>query len=108
MTYLEEIVNTICGWINLGYVSLAIISTFLVLYGNEINNFVKRQVKPYHFTIRVAIYVLVCTFAYGMLTVFMHKVLEAGLNEIPNMAKLPIIIGTFFIIAIIAERKRHI
>ena len=92
----------------MSYVSLAIISTFLVLYGNEINDVVKKQIRHLHFIARVGIYILVCTFAYGMMTVVMHELLIAGLKSLDNIVKLPLIILTFVLIGIVAERKRHI
>lgn len=49
--------------------ALAMIATLLVIFGNEINNTVKRLVAKQHFIVRTFVFILVCAFGYGLLTV---------------------------------------
>ena len=46
-------------------VAMAQVATLLTIYGDHINVVVRVLVKPYHFILRLAAFVALCTFGYG-------------------------------------------
>jgi len=88
--------------------ALAIIATLLVIFGNDINGAIKRLVAKQHFIIRTLIFVLVCAFGYGLLTVWLTSLLAMQLANIPTPYLLPSVFCVFFALGMYAQKQRHI
>ena len=50
--------------------SIMLMATILVVYGDIINSHIKRILAPYHFILRVSLFVVLCAFGYGALTLY--------------------------------------
>ena len=61
MSILNDIVNTAGNFIrdHKDYFSLSIVATLLVIYGEDINDLIKKRIKPLHFFVRLLIFILV-------------------------------------------------
>ena len=89
-------------------IALAIVATCLVIYGNNLNNYIRRIVSSWIFFARILAFILMCTFGYGLLTVWLQPILEMILRYIA-LPYLPIsIISIFSALGILAERKRQL
>ncbi|WP_448567526.1 DUF3392 domain-containing protein [Thalassotalea ganghwensis] len=88
--------------------SLAIIATLLVIFGNDINNAVKKLVSKQHFIVRSLVFVLVCAFGYGLLTIYLTSLLNQQLNKIPDLYIMPSILIVFLLLGMYAQKQRHI
>jgi len=89
-------------------IALAIVATCLVIYGNNLNNVLKRAVSSWILIARIFAFVLMCTFGYGLLTVWLQPLLAILLKQI-TLTYLPISITAIFCsLGILAERKRHL
>lgn len=88
--------------------ALAIIATILVIFGNDINSAIKRLVAKQHFIVRTLVFVLVCAFGYGLLTVWLTSILAQQLAKLPNLFLVPVVFVTFFILGMYAQKQRHI
>lgn len=94
--------------LHLSDIALAIVATCLVIYGNNLNNYIKRLVSSWMFIARISAFILMCTFGYGLLTVWLQPVLEMLLKYIA-LPYLPISVASVFcILGIFAERKRQL
>ncbi|SFX73532.1 DUF3392 domain-containing protein [Marinospirillum alkaliphilum] len=92
---------------HMGNITLALIATLLVIYGDDINRFVKRQLKPYPRFVRLIGFVIMCAFGYGALTVLFTPVL-AGWFSLVNVKWLaPLVVGIFLFVGWLAERKHQ-
>jgi len=89
-------------------ISIAIIATLLVIYGSDINRFVKRLIGNSHFIIRLGIFILVCAVGYGLATVFLADVLRNALATIPRRYLAMSITGIFIALGLLADSRRHI
>lgn len=89
-------------------VALAIVATLLFIYGEDLNALIKRQIQSYNFLIRVFIFMLVCAFGYGALTIGLTMVVARFLANLDSVYLIPILLGFFFIVGILAERKKQI
>ena len=88
--------------------SLMLMATLLVVYGDIINKQVKRGLRGLHFVIRGTLFVLLCTFGYGALTLYgaplLHHIFKFVAYEYRGVA----FILAFVAVGIAAERRRYI
>jgi hypothetical protein len=98
------------GWIqsHLSAISTAIVTTLLVVFGDEINGFVKKRIRSFNFVIRPAAFVMLCVFGYGLLA-------TAGASAVRSLLLyfggryLPLtVIAAFVVMGMLAERKRYL
>lgn len=88
--------------------SLAIIATLLVVFGNDINSSVKKLLAKQHFIVRTSVFILICAFGYGLLTVWLTGLLAQQLAKVPSLYLLPVMFIIFFTLGIYAQKQRHI
>ncbi|MEW6992839.1 DUF3392 domain-containing protein [Colwelliaceae bacterium MEBiC 14330] len=88
--------------------ALAMIATLLVIFGNEINNTVRRLVAKQHFIVRTLVFILVCAFGYGLLTVWLTSLLAGLLAKVASLYLLPLVFIIFFLLGMYAQKQRHI
>ena len=88
--------------------AMAIVATLLVIFGNNINMIVKKAVAKQHLLVRCLVFILVCAFGYGLLTIWLTGLLAQQLAKIPSLYVLPTIISIFVLLALYAQKQRHI
>ena len=88
--------------------ALAIVATLLVLFGSDINNAIKGLLSKQHFIIRTCVFIVICAFGYGLLTVWLTNLLSAQLSHVPNVYIVPLIVAIFAALGIYAQKQRHI
>jgi len=84
--------------------AVAMVATLLVIYGNAINRTLRALVKPYPFVIRVAAFILLCTLGYGVLTVWGANQLRDLMSSLPNVYFAPVVVASFVVLGVLAER----
>ncbi len=89
-------------------ISLAIMATLLVIYGETINRIIKRRISGMHFLFRTLIFILLCAFGYGALLVFVAPILSEQLATVSMIYLGPLVLGIFVILGVIAEKKNQI
>jgi hypothetical protein len=88
--------------------ALAVIATMLVIFGNDINSAIKKLVVKQHFIVRTLVFVLVCAFGYGLLTIWLTNLLAQQLAKLPNLYLVPVVFTLFFTLGMYAQKQRHI
>ncbi|MCZ2722159.1 DUF3392 domain-containing protein [Marinomonas sp. 15G1-11] len=89
-------------------ISLALVATVLVVYGDKLNAVLKKAVSHWIFIVRVCVFILMCTFGYGLLTVWIQPFVRSGILYLPLEYRPLFILLCFVILGIFAERKRHL
>ncbi|NVK24231.1 MAG: DUF3392 domain-containing protein [Gammaproteobacteria bacterium] len=89
-------------------VALALVASLLVITGGDINRYIKRQISSANFFFRTIIFVLVCTFGYGVLTVVLTNIVRTQLAGLSAAYLAIVVIAAFLALGIYAERKRQI
>lgn len=89
-------------------IALALVATCLVVYGDKINGFVKRQVSSWVFIARVAAFILMCTFGYGFLTLWGQPLVLWVLQQVDLVYRPLMVLISFCILGFLAERKRYL
>ena len=105
-TMIIQFSQWISPWI--GEISMAIMATLLVIYGETINRIVKRQISGMHFLFRTLIFILLCAFGYGALLVFVTPILSKQLTAVSMLYLGPLVLGIFITLGIIADKKNRI
>lgn len=84
--------------------SVALVATLLVIYGDAINRTVRIFVKPYPFILRISAFVLLCTLGYGALTVWGAGQIRTLMAMLPDTLFGPVMLLAFIIVGALAER----
>ncbi|WP_233520479.1 DUF3392 domain-containing protein [Flocculibacter collagenilyticus] len=107
---LSALMVEIAKWLSpyIQEIALTAVASLLVIYGDTINGIIKKHIRNLHFVMRTLIFVLVCAFGYGMLTVFLAPLLASQLVLIPKHMLPVVILLVFIFIGILAERKKHL
>ena len=82
-------------------ISLALVATCLVVYGDKVNGFLKRLVSSWVFVARVMAFILMCTFGYGLLALWSQPLVYFVYRPV-------LLLACFCFLGILAERKRHL
>lgn len=110
MELFHEVLIALADWIrpHSDNIALALIATLLVIYGDEINSTVKKQLRAYPYIVRLIGFVVLCAFGYGALTVYATPVLEDLISRIPSLYLAPAVVLLFLLVGLLAERRRQI
>lgn len=88
--------------------AMAIVATLLVIFGNDINKIIKKQLSGLHFIVRLTVFVLVCALGYGLATVWLTSMLALQLAKIPNLYFMPACLVIFILLGLFAQKQRQI
>jgi hypothetical protein len=89
-------------------IAIGIVATFLVVFGQKINRFFKKQTRSMNFLVRYFLFVLLCTVGYGFLSSQSVKLLRWFLNGQSDFILVTSVIGFFFILGFFAKQGREI
>ncbi|GLQ32786.1 DUF3392 family protein [Litoribrevibacter albus] len=109
MEWFWSLNSDLSGWF-WGYRQLLItswVAVLLVIYGGELNAVVRRIMQPYHVMMRMTAFILLCTFGYGALAVYGQLGINFALLHISKDWFAGIVIVTYLVLSVLAERKRH-
>lgn len=110
MDIINEILLRAGQWThsNMDSITLALVATLLVIYGDQINNFVRRLLRHYPRLIRIMGFVVLCAFGYGLLTVLLTPVLANWFSLVSQKWLAPIVLAAFLLVGWLAERKNQV
>ena len=106
---IDQVDLAIRSWVlgHLTQIATAITGALLVIFGDDINRFVKRRVGHRHFVVRTLAFILLCGFGYGLLAVFLAPGIIAVLRHFGSQYIVLTVVGVFVWIGVMAERKRY-
>ncbi len=88
--------------------ALAIVATLLVIFGQDINNSIRRVIAKQHFIIRTTVFIFICAFGYGLATLWLAELLSGQLAKISNLYIVPAVVVFFIFLGAYAQKQRHI
>lgn len=92
----------------LSEISIALIACLLVMFGNEVNALLRRLMYQQHFLVRTLVFILINAFGYGLLIVKASPYLTRTLAQLERGMMFCIIVITFVVIGLWAQRNRQI
>ena len=110
MYEIKSIIIQLSQWLYpwLGEISMAIMATLLVIYGEILNRMLKRQISSLHFIIRTLLFILLCAFGYGALLIYVTPLLAQLLASVGMIYLGPLVLAVFITLGSIAEKKNRI
>lgn len=107
MEYVIDAVTTVSGWMRpyLSEIGLSMAATLLVIFGDDIVNFLKKQIGSLKFFLKLTLFILFCAFGFAFLTSFVTPLLVRQLASVPNLWLAPMIILIFYGIGLLAQKK---
>ena len=107
---LKEVALMPADWVraHVFKIATAFTTAILVIYGDQINAAVKRRIRAYPFVIRTLIFVLLCSFGYGMLTVLITPSVAQLLRYFGDQYVAIVVLASFLAIGVLAERKKYL
>ncbi|MGC6415757.1 MAG: DUF3392 domain-containing protein [Bradymonadia bacterium] len=93
---------------HLNAICLAMTTTLIAIYGQDVNRWVKRRLAGRHLLFRTAVFVFICAFGYGWCILKAAPKFAWLLRQLPTRS-LPVVLLLIFVaLGAIAERRRHI
>lgn len=89
-------------------IALAIVATSLVVFGDVLNRLVREQTAHWHFIWRTLIFIFLCAFGYGALTLLLTPMVAKQLASVTNLWLPWLCLGIFTVLGILAQRKRQL
>ncbi len=89
-------------------IAFSFVATLLVLYGNEINRWIRSVAKPYHFILRVTVFIVICGFGYGLATSKLTDYLEHLLVKYTGSWLFVIVLLVFIGLGVLADRRNQV
>ena len=83
------------------------VATLLVVFGADINRWVRKLVRKYNFFVRLLVFILVCGAGYGMATVLLTKLLADILGSINNHYLALVVALIFARLGLAAEERNQ-
>lgn len=91
----------------LGKIAMAVVASLLFIYGNDIHGVVKKGVSGYPFAVRLSVFVPLCAFGYGLLTVWLAVLLRRLLYSVDRAWLFPLIVAMFLVIGLAATARKQ-
>jgi len=85
-------------------IALALVATLLVIFGDTINDLLRKMVRGQPAWLRVGAFIALCTFGYGALSVWLTPLLESYLRTLSAAMYLLLVFGSFILVGVLAER----
>lgn len=85
-------------------IALAMVTTLLVIFGDVINGAFRKLLRKQAVWIRVTAFIGLCAFGYGAFIVWITPVLASFLMHRNSIAYVFIIIVSFIVVGVLAER----
>lgn len=110
MKILMMFVHDFAGFLrgHLPSIAVGIVATILVVYGNQINGFFRKQTKSLHFLARFTLFVLLCSAGYGFLSSQAVKFVRDALRGLEDAHLVVAVVGAFVALGFLARAGREV
>lgn len=92
----------------LAEISMALIACWLVMLGSEVNALLRRLMRNQHFIARTLVFIIVNAFGYGLLIVKASPYLTRTLANLERGMMFSVIMVSFIVIGLWAQKNRQI
>lgn len=107
---LQDIINPIAGFIreHSWTICIAWTASLLVIYGDDLARLTKGVARSWHFVFRVLFFVVVCGFGYGLITIFLARLIHSQLVRLDNLWLTISALAAFLLLGFLAEKHKVI
>ncbi|WP_037339814.1 DUF3392 family protein [Saccharospirillum impatiens] len=106
MNVITDLLLSLSGLIrpHLTFISSALVATFLVIYGNDVNRAVWALIRRAHFIVRTLVFILLCAIGYGLIAVYLVPVISNLLLMAGSVWLGVVVVLVFILVGWLAER----
>jgi hypothetical protein len=105
ISLLAQAGHTFKPW--LGEISLTIVACSLIIFGSDINHFLRRLLSGRNILIRTTAFILINSIGYGLVLIKVSPWLTRQLSTIPSQWMFVSVITIFIVIGLWAQKTRH-
>ncbi len=107
LSFITDLINSLSGLMKtyLNEIVLSMVATLLVIYGNDILAFVKKQIGSLKLFLRITLFILFCAFGLAFLTSFLTPLISQTVGQVDAIWLPVVVIATYYILGILAQRK---
>ncbi|MDY0135958.1 MAG: DUF3392 domain-containing protein [Thiomicrospira sp.] len=107
VNFITDFLAIISGWVRpyLSQIGLAMMATLLVIYGNDLTLMLKKQIGGLQFFLRITTFMLFCAFGFAILANYLTPLLIDLLASTGDTWLGLAVIGAFYVIGFLAQRK---
>lgn len=100
---------TLANWVrpHISDIALALVATILVIFGGTINDIVRRLLRGRGFWLRVMVFIILCAFGYGFLSVWLTPIVAQFLWSLSAGWLLITVVGSFVGLGMLAQYYRQ-
>ncbi|XDF15466.1 DUF3392 domain-containing protein [Vibrio scophthalmi] len=92
----------------LSEIATALIACALVMFGGEINSSLRKLLRSQNFVVRTIVFILINAFGYGLIIVKATPYLTKTLGQLPYGTMFTVVVTSFIVIGLWAQRNRQI
>ena len=106
---LQQLDQWAAKWIaaHLSHIATAFTTALLVIYGDDINRFVKNRLRGHPFVVRAGAFLLLCSVGYGLLAALLTPSAARLIYYFGERYAVLVVLCAFVAIGLLAERKRY-
>ncbi|MDE1514330.1 MULTISPECIES: DUF3392 domain-containing protein [Vibrio] len=92
----------------LNEIATALIACGLVMFGGEMNAFLRQTLRNQHFLVRTLAFIFINAFGYGLIIIKATPYLAQLFAQLDSGIMLTVIVSCFIVIGLWAQRNRQI
>lgn len=86
-------------------IGLSMTATLLVIYGNDLTQFVKKQIGSLKFFMRVTLFIIFCAFGFALLTSYLTPLIMGWLAQVEDLWLFLAVLAAYYGLGYLAHRK---
>ncbi|WP_019555714.1 DUF3392 family protein [Thiomicrorhabdus arctica] len=107
LNFITDLINSLSSLMKtyLNEIVLSMVATLLVIYGNDILSFVKKQIGSLRIFLRISLFVAFCAFGFAFLTSFLTPLMSQTIGQVDKLWLPFIVIISYYLIGLAAQKK---
>lgn len=107
LSFITDLITLTSDWMKsyLNEIVLSMVATLLVIYGNDIMLFFKKQIGGLKLFLRITLFVAFCAFGFAFLTSFLTPLMSQTIGQVDKLWLPFIVIASYYLIGLAAQKK---
>ncbi len=107
LSFIVDLINSLSSLMKtyLNEIVLSMVATLLVIYGNDILFFVKKQIGSLKIFLRISLFVAFCAFGFAFLTSFLTPLISQTVGQVDALWLPIVVIASYYLLGVAAQRK---
>ena len=103
ISFLSNMGSYLTPWLH--DISAGMVACFLVIFGADINKFIKKKLGAQNFILRTFVFIIVNAFVFGLVIIKLSPWVEYQLGSIPTEWMFLVVVGVFVFFGVWAQKN---